>query len=386
MNRIKDKIELSDIFEQYGQEYRQKHNLCQEQVKAMEAIENCRTSKLGGHKLKCNECGHEQISYNSCRNRHCPKCQMLKQLMWVDKLKAQLLPVRYFHIVFTLPEELRLLVYINQKILYDALFIASSYALKKVALNPAFLGAETGSVAVLHTWGQSLTYHPHLHMLVPAGGLDPDGWEWKHSSRKFFVPVKALSKVFRGKFLEILRLKYEKKELTLPQNTEVIQYNDFESLKKILYMQNWNVYIKKTFGGPGQVISYLGRYTHRVAISNSRLISIENNKVRFSWKDYKNHNKWKEMELSAEEFIRRFMQHILPCGFYKIRYFGLFASVNRKIKIARCFQLLGTSPDIPSYEGLPCQIILEMLTGKDIFLCPACKKGRLLITSVFKGK
>ena len=372
------KIEVADIFNIYSDEFIKNNNLSVQQIKTIDAIKSCRSSELGYHKLVCNECAHEQISYNSCRNRHCPKCQMTKQIKWTDKLKAEVLPVRYFHIVFTLPELLRALAYINQNTVYSILFGAASQTLKQVALNPKFLGAEPAFLAVLHTWGQNLSYHPHLHMIVSAGGLDPDGLEWKHSNKKFFVPVKALSKVFRAKFTDMLEDEYNKNTLNIPDTQKEIDYHNFKKLKSLLYTKNWNVYSKKTFKGAGKVIEYLGRYTHKVAISNSRIISLENGKVKLKYKDYRDNNKWKIMELTALEFIRRFVQHILPNNFYKIRYFGLLANKNRKTKLNTCFNRLKEMISIPRFEGLVWHEIIEIVTGKNVFICPVCKKGRLI--------
>ena len=372
------KIEVADIFNIYSDEFIKNNNLSVQQIKTIDAIKSCRSSELGYHKLVCNECAHEQISYNSCRNRHCPKCQMTKQIKWIDKLKAEVLPVRYFHIVFTLPELLRALAYINQNTVYSILFGAASQTLKQVALNPKFLGAEPAFLAVLHTWGQNLSYHPHLHMIVSAGGLDPDGLEWKHSNKKFFVPVKALSKVFRAKFTDMLEDEYNKNTLNIPDTQKEIDYHNFKKLKSLLYTKNWNVYSKKTFKGAGKVIEYLGRYTHKVAISNSRIISLENGKVKLKYKDYRDNNKWKIMELTALEFIRRFVQHILPNNFYKIRYFGLLANKNRKTKLNTCFNRLKEMISIPRFEGLVWHEIIEIVTGKNVFICPVCKKGRLI--------
>lgn len=372
------KVEVADILNNYSEEFIEKNNLSYQQIKAIKAIESCRTSGLGYHKLVCNKCGYEQISYNSCRNRHCPKCQLTKQMRWIDKLKAQVLPVRYFHIVFTLPHQLNALAYINQSTVYDILFKAASQTLKQVALNPKFLGAEPAFLAVLHTWGQNLSYHPHLHMIVSAGGLDPDGLEWKHSGKKFFVPVRALSKVFRAKFIDMLEKEYNKNTLIIPDTDKEVDYSDFGKVKSLLYSKTWNVYAKKTFKGAGKVIEYLGRYTHRVAISNSRILSLNNGKVKLRYKDYRDNNKWKTLELSALEFIRRFVQHILPNNFYKIRYFGLLACKNRAGKLTICFGWLKANISISKFEGLIWHEIIEMATGRDVSICPVCKKGRLI--------
>lgn len=336
----------------------------------MRAIERCRTADMGSHSYRCGKCGHVEVVYNSCRNRHCPRCQWIKQQMWADHVKSQLLPIRYFHIVFTVPEVLNPLVMINHRLMYDFLFEASWHALSRAANNPAFLGAQTGALAVLHTWGQTLSLHPHIHMLVPAGGLDADGWQWVRSSKKFFVPVKALSKIFRACYVRLLTEALLNGKLKLPDGSKepIIP----ELLKKELYKTNWVVYCKKCFAGPGQVITYLGRYTHRVAISESRIIEADENHVSFRWKDYSDHNRQKQMDLKPQEFIRRFMLHILPFGFYKIRYFGIFACVNRATKLRQCFELLGCLPIHSSFEGSDNIAVILSLTGKQLNLCPIC--------------
>jgi len=377
MNEKKNVLELSDIFRQFADLYPSQYNLCVDQQKAYYAIMNCRTANLGMHLWMCDSCGHKTIHYNSCRNRHCPKCQYIKQLLWVDKLKSRLLPTRYFHIVFTVPEFLNGLFYINQRKCYDMLFKASSQALQKVTNNPAFLGAQSGTVSVLHTWGQSLNYHPHIHALVPAGGLDADGQEWIKTTKKFFVPVKALSKIFRAVFFELLEKALKHDQLIIPEK-EYLLYEDLKMLKNKSYQQLWHVHIKKTFKGAGQVISYLGRYTHRVAISNNRLLSLDDNVVSFRWKDYRD-NQIKVMKLAALCFIRRFLQHILPCGYYKIRYYGIFASAHSKTSMPQCFALLGSAPGIPQYEGLTTPEVLHLVTGRDIIKCPHCKKGNMVM-------
>jgi hypothetical protein len=365
-----NRIRLQDIFIRSGEEFRRDHLLSPVQFKAMKAIEHCRTAAMGSHSYRCENCGHVEVVYNSCRNRHCPRCQWVKQQMWVDRVKSQLLPIRYFHVVFTLPEALNPLVLINHSLMYDLLFEASWHALRKTAINPAFLGAQTGALAVLHTWGQTLSLHPHIHMLVPAGGLDTDGWQWVKSPKKFFVPVKALSKIFRACYVRLLTEALKDKKLELPENhTELITP---EGIKKELHKTDWVVYCKKCFAGPGQVISYLGRYTHRVAISENRIIEANENNVLFRWKDYRDHCRQKQMTLNTPEFIRRFMLHILPSGFYKIRYFGIFACVNRATKLSQCFELLGCMPIRSTFEGLEAISVILLLTGKQINLCQIC--------------
>ncbi len=368
----KHKAEVADIIGQYGSEYLKTHRLCPVQRKAYQAITDCRTARMGGHLQTCDQCGHQKPIYNSCRNRHCPKCQYIKQVQWVDKLKAQLPVTRYFHLVFTIPSELHLTYYINQKVCYDLLFKASSTTLKQAAANPDFLGAETGAVAVLHTWGQAITYHPHVHMIVPAGGLSSDQTEWVHAGKKFFLPVKALSKMFRGILSRMIGEAISDGRIKLPEGI-----SNFDDLKKKLYEKNWNVFSKKAFGGPASVVEYLGNYTHRVAISNSRIMKLENGRVTFRWKDYRKALKGQYMELKADEFISRFFRHILPDGFYKIRYFGLLASANSKTKKEVVFQLIGKTAYISSLEGLNGLEVLSIVTGKDLSYCPVCKKGRM---------
>lgn len=373
----KNTAEVADIVNQYGPEYLETHRLCPEQQKAYHAIINCRTSFMGGHLQECDQCGHQRPAYNSCRNRHCPKCQYIKQVQWVDRLKAQLPVTRYFHLVFTIPSELHKIFYINQRVCYDLLFKAASTTLKQVAANPDFLGAETGAVAVLHTWGQALTYHPHIHMIVPAGGLSSDQTEWVHAGKKFFLPVKALSKIFRAILCRLIGENISDDCIRLPEDT-----GSFADLKKKLYEKNWNVFSKKAFGGLSSVVEYLGNYTHRVAISNNRIMKLDKGVVTFRWKDYRKALKGQYMELKADEFISRFFRHILPDGFYKIRYFGLLASANSKTKKEVVFQLIGKTAYISSLEGLNGLEVLSIVTGKDLSYCPVCKKGRMRNSSL----
>lgn len=376
VNKRNQGVELSTILDYQKEFILEGKTLCSDQKKAYRDILNCRTSKMGSHSLSCDSCGTVKVCYNSCRNRHCPKCQYIKQHLWVEKLKCRLLPVRYFHVVFTIPEFLRSLFYINQRFCYNLLFECSSKAIKKTALNPSFLGVETGCLSVLHTWGQSLNYHPHIHMLVPAGGLDSDGVEWIHANKKFFVPIKALSAIFRGVFMERLIGAIQSKELKIPKSQDVL-YGDIKSIKSKAYEKPWNVYVKKTFKGANQVVSYLGRYTHRVAISNSRILDTDGQTVRFRWKDYRD-NKSKIMTLGSAEFVRRFMQHILPKGFYKIRYYGIMASTNSTTKMDECYLLLKKTRLIPFYQGLSTYEIMGEIFGDEMFKCPCCKSGKMV--------
>jgi len=361
-------IEVADILRRYGQAHY--FSLCSQQKKAFRAIINCRTDQMGGHISQCDHCGHNKPVYNSCRNRHCPKCQFVKQEQWIAKLKASLPPTGYYHLVFTVPQSLNKLFYINQTNGYSLLFKAAYRALHNAATNPAFLGAQTGCVAILHTWGQALTYHPHVHMIVPAGGLSQDGAEWIPAGRKFFLPVKALSNMFRVILCRMFKAHIDRKALKLPDDIPC-----FDMLKTELYKKNFNVYSKKAFRGAGGVIKYLGRYTHRVAICNDRILSIEDHNIRFRWKDYKASGSNKIINLDAAEFIRRFIQHILPNGFYKIRYYGMLASVNAKTKRVLLFQLLDVVADKSIFDGLKAMEVLQIITGINPQLCPICRKG-----------
>ena len=369
-------LDVAAIFREYGGRFLDNHSLCTDQWKAYNAICLCRTTAMGGHVDACNKCGEQQVSYNSCRNRHCNKCQYTKQLVWVDKLRSTLPVCRYFHVVFTIPSEMHKTFYINQRECYKLLFKASAETLQKVGRNPKFLGAQTGAVSVLHTWGQALTYHPHVHMLVPAGGLSEDGTEWVHAGKKFFLPVKALSSVFRGVLWSLLEKGIESSKIKLADN-----FKDVNALKKALYLKNWNVYAKKPLAGPESVIQYLGRYTHRVAINNSRLVSANQSKVTFKWKDYRKRLSKQLLTLDTQEFIGRFMRHILPSGFYKIRYYGLLAAVNHNKK-EQSIRLIGKPIPISLLQGLRAKQVLKIVTGKEPDLCPKCNQGRLMPKTV----
>lgn len=370
-------FEVADVLTKNIGQIASQQQLCNTQRKAFSDIISCRTSKLGGHINTCDHCGHKAQAYNSCHNRHCPKCQFLKQEQWVDKLKGRLIPGRYFHIVFSVPHLLNKLFYINQRLCYKLLFDAASQALQNAGRNPQFLGAETGAVAVLHTWGQTLSYHPHIHMLVPAGGLTEDGMEWREAPKKFFVPVKALSAMFRGIVIRLLKAHLDKNELKLPGD-----FPEFEQLKKKLYEKNWNVYSKKALGGVNSVLAYLGRYSHRVAISNSRITNVENGKVTFRYKNYHKRGIQQVMTISCLEFARRFMMHILPAGFYKIRYYGILATANIKTKRQQAIALIGKIIWLPMLEGLNAYEIYRALTGKDPVRCPKCKQGTMIRSKI----
>jgi hypothetical protein len=373
MENKRQKIEIADIFRQFEADYYQQHGLIHEQKKAFNAIINCRSQNMGGHTLRCDTCGYVQHAYNSCRNRHCPKCQYLKQIMWVDKLKARLLPVKYFHIVFTVPAALHKLFYANQAICYDLLMRSASQAIIKAGENPAFLGAKTGCVAILHTWGQALTYHPHVHLLVPSGGFDGDFIEWVRSDKNFFAPIKALSSLFRGIFAE--NIYKHSAELISSDNSEK---TDIHFLRTLIYKTSWNVYAKPALNNAEKVIEYLGRYTHKVAISNARIVDVVNGKVHFKWKDYRQCGKTKIMKVDAVEFINRFMMHILPCGFYKIRYYGIFANKLCNNLLDTYLVLNNKELDLSSLEGKSWQEIVQDTFGYDPFHCKRCNTGRMI--------
>jgi putative transposase/transposase-like zinc-binding protein len=372
-------LEVAHIFRLYGKAFRQKHRLCREQLRAMRAIEDCRTAVLGGHVYRCDECGAEKISYNSCRNRHCPKCQNLEKERWLEQRRNELLPVPYFHVVFTLPEELNILALGNPKPIYDLLFRCAAETLLEVAADPKHLGARLGVLAVLHTWSQTLLLHPHLHCIVPAGGPSPDGERWvAAASESFLLPVRVLSPVFRGKFLAGLKKLYEDGSLSLSGGAEELRDPFvFHGLLDRLYRKFWWVYSKPPFGGPEQVLKYLARYTHRVALSNHRLIRLKDDQVTFTYKDYSQGSRLRQMTLPAEEFIRRFLLHILPPRFVHIRYYGLFANRHRSHELERSRALLGAAPPPELAEREDWQAVFVRVTGQDPTLCMECGRGHL---------
>lgn len=384
---LRPKIEVADIFCKYGTAYRESHKLPLQSLKVMSSIEHCRTSILGGHVDKCNNCGQERNSYNSCRNRHCPKCQGLEQLKWLDKRQQELLPIRYFHLVFTIPVELNSLTLVNQKEMYGILFKAASQTISMLSCQEKHLGAKPGCIAVLHTWGQNLMDHPHIHMIVTGGGLSLDEKKWINSSKKFFLPVKVVSRVFRGKFLAFLKEIYRDHKLLFEGKVKALkQESEFKKLLDVLYEKQWVVYAKKPFGNAAKVLKYLGRYTHRIAISNHRIENIENNKVCFQWKDYSDKSKVKTMSLKSEEFIRRFLLHVLPNGFFKIRYYGLLSSRVKKSKLELCCKLLGVQSLFIENVILSWQELLLKLTGFDVNKCPYCKRGQMMVVKAINPR
>lgn len=367
-------VELADIFASRANAFLSSKKYCSNQKSAYQAILNCRTAALGGHISKCDNCEHQKQAYNSCRNRNCPKCQLVKKAKWVDKLSGNLPPVKYFHIVFTIPTCLHQLFYTNQEVAYDLLFKTAGKALCKSAENNQYLGAKAGAVGILHTWGQRLVYHPHIHMIVPAGGLTEDGSEWIPSHKKFFVPVKSMSLIFRGLLCKEIETAIGKGKIKLPAD-----YPNYQELKNQCYQKNWVVYCEKPFSSPENLINYLGNYTHRVAISNQRIVAHENGKVTFSFKDYKQAGIRKTMTLEEDEFIRRFMQHVLPKRFSKIRYFGFLALRFLQSNLEKCVQNLNKEIALPKLVGLNTMEVVRELFGIDPICCPKCQKGRLVL-------
>jgi hypothetical protein len=374
-------VEVADIFRSHGDAFIDSHSLGIQQLKAIQAIRRCRTAALGGHVDVCPQCGGDPlISYNSCRNRHCNKCQSQARDRWIEARKQELLNTRYFHVVFTLPHDLHSLVLQNQLELYNLLFRTVAETLRQVARDPKHLGAEIGFFSILHTWGQNLLFHPHIHCVIPGGGVSPDNTQWIQAKDAFFLPVKVLSKVFRGKFVAGLRRAYRKKQLTCAGSIQYLKDEKrFSAFLRTLFRQNWVVYAKPAFGGPDQVIRYLGRYTHRVAISNHRLVSFEGDQVTFRWRDYAHGNKQRLMTVSAEEFMRRFLRHILPKSFVRIRHFGLMANSRRTVFVELCRKLLRMAPLIreavkaasnPPWRCPRCQsfmVLIERLTATQLF-------------------
>jgi hypothetical protein len=348
----------------------------------MRAIEACRTAELGGHVEECDHCGTLRISYNSCRNRHCPKCQRLDKERWLEARKKDLLPTPYFHLVFTLPEGLRPLVLRNQDVLYGILFKAASETLKELTKDPKYLGAEAGFIAILHTWSQTLMDHPHLHCIVAGGGLSPDGKKWIPCKKDFLIPIKLLSRLFRGKFLAYLKEAREKGKLVFPGNIAPLKEDRaFKAMLHDLYDQEWVVYCKPPFSSAETVMDYLGRYTHRVAISNDRLVTMEGDQVTFQYRDRSNNDALKLMTLDASEFIRRFLLHILPDGFMKIRHYGILSNRNRTTKLVLCKKLLGVDCS-REHEKESWQDLLARITGVDPRICPWCGKGKMVLKQV----
>jgi hypothetical protein len=369
-------VELADIFRAYGEAYRRDHPLPVSHLKVIEALKRCRTAALGGHIERCDSCGFERPAYNSCRNRHCPKCQSLAKLKWLEKQKSEILPVGYFHLVFTLPHELNGLILTNKKILLSHLFKAVSETL--IEFGHTRLSGQIGFTTVLHTWDQTLLDHFHLHCLVPAGALSLDQKRWRPARKNFLFPIKALSIVLRGKFLDLLKsARARNKLLFVGQTASLLDPLAFQALFNALRKKPWIVYAKRPFGSPAHVLDYLGRYTHRVALSNDRILSNQNGEVTFSYRDRKDQNQKKIMTLDAHEFIRRFLLHVIPKGFVRVRHFGFLANRSKTL-LSKCRQLLDLDPPLPELPAKSVHELMLQLTGIDITRCPLCQKGTLV--------
>ncbi len=365
-------LEVADIFRRHGDAYRQVHDLGRVERRVISAIETCRTAALGGHVEACDTCGTVRHAYNSCRNRHCPKCQGLARAEWLEDRQADLLPVPYFHVVFTLPAAIAEIAFHNKAVVYTILFRAAAETLRTIGADAKHLGAELGVVAVLHSWGQNLHHHPHLHCIVPGGGPSLDGTSWISCRPGFFLPVRVLSRLFRRLFLDALRSAFDAGELRF--SGDLVGLADAaafgERVGACRHIE-WVVYAKPPFGGPEQVLAYLGRYTHRVAITNSRLIDEIDGKVRFRWKDYRHHDKQKVMTLAASEFIRRFLLHTVPDGFHRIRHYGFLANGHRAEKLALCRRLLAALAPEPT-QPTDYRERYARLTGRSLDICPCC--------------
>jgi hypothetical protein len=380
------KFEVADIFRRYGGDYRQQHagSLSVAQRRVMTAIEVCRTAVLGGHLERCDRCAHERNAYNSCANRHCPKCQSLARAEWLEKRRSELLNTQYFHVVFTVPEQIAPIAYQNKKMVYGMLFRATAEALRTIAADPKHLGAEIGFFAVLHSWGSNLLHHPHLHCVVPGGGLSPDETRWISCRSGFFLPVRVLSRLFRRLFLEYLIKAFDAGKLQFFSSLQPL--HDRRAFLRYLATTRateWVVYAKRPFAGPDQVLDYVGRYTHRVAISNNRLLDIDHGEITFRYKDYRHDGEQKKMTLDADEFIRRFLLHVLPDGFQRIRYYGFLGNRYREEKLSRCRQLLGMPADPPhTEESKDYRERYEELTGCSLRECPFCHQGRMVTVAI----
>ena len=375
--------EVADVFRTYGDDFLAlwERVLSRPQRKAFDDIRACRTAALGGHVDQCDQCGHCAISYNSCRNRSCPKCQAAARAQWLAEREAELLPVEYFHVVFTLPQQIARLALQNARRIYSILFRAVAETLLTIAADPKRLGAAIGFLAVLHSWGQNLHFHPHIHCVVPGGGISPDNSRWipcRRYRKSFFLPVKVLSRFFRKRFLIHLRRAFRKGKLHFHGELESLaQPAAFEALCQKTGRVQWVVYAKRPFGGPAQVLKYLARYTHRVAISNRRLLSMQDGRVTFEWKDYAAGNQTKTMTLEPAEFIRRFLLHVLPSGFVHIRHFGFLANRKKKQKLALCRSFL-LAPPVVSQVSTDSPDSNDSTSEQQFRRCPVCMTGRLI--------
>jgi Zn finger protein HypA/HybF involved in hydrogenase expression len=381
------RLEVADVFRTHGAAWRKANagHVSLGQLKVMSAIETCRTAALGGHVERCEDCAYERVAYNSCRNRHCPKCQGAAARQWLAEREAELLPVAYYHVVFTLPAAIGAIAFHNKAAVYDLLFRTAAETLITIAADPKHLGARIGLTAVLHTWGSALTHHPHVHVIVPGGGLSPDGARWIACKAGFFLPVRVLSRLFRRRFLESLVALHETGRLTFFGDLAPLSdQRAFDAALAPLRRSEWVVFAKRPFAGPQAVLAYLSRYTHRVAISNSRLIALDEAGVTFKWKDYriKGCDRLRAITLDAAEFIRRFLLHVLPSGFHRIRHYGLFAGTVRARNIERARQLLAAAQGLAPKRDAEADSETE--TPSSARRCPCCG-GRMIIIEAFEG-
>jgi hypothetical protein len=380
--------EVADVFRRYGQAYREHHgaSLCTAQRRVMSAIELCRTAALGGHIEHCDRCDYQRICYNSCRNRNCPKCQGLARAQWLEDRRSELLDTQYFHVVFTVPQPIAAIALQNKETVYNILFRAAAETLRTIAADPKHLGAQIGFFAVLHTWGSAMTHHPHLHCVVPGGGISPDGTRWISCRSNFFLPVSVLARLFRRLFLDYLGQAFDAGDLRFFSSLEPLRMRDaFLSHIAPCREKDWVVYAKRPFAGPQEVLKYVARYTHRVAISNDRLLDINDGKVQFRWKDYRDSNRHKTMTLDADEFIRRFLLHVLPDGFQRIRYYGFLANRYRAEKLTLCRQFMQMPPPTVNREAnKDYRDRYEALTGISLKTCPLCRCGTMVVIETFE--
>jgi hypothetical protein len=373
----KPKLEVADVFNKFGHLL---GSLPRDQIKVIKDIKSCRTAALGGHMMKCDACEHEKNIYNSCRSRHCPKCQFLGQTKWIDRRKDDLLPCQYFHVIFTAPEELRPLILRNKKVAYDILFKAASQTLKEIAADPVHLGAEIGCIGILHTWSQVLLDHAHIHFIVPGGGLNKNMTNWLKCRKDYLAPVEILSSVFKGKLLEFFRDAFDEGQLKFMGKIEhLCSFPIFQDLLSTCASKDFVVFSKESFAGPEQVIKYLGQYTHRIAISNFRLVKLEGENVFFKYRNRKDATKKKVMSLHVKEFMRRFLLHVLPKGYVRIRHFGLLGSRFKKIKLSIIRRIKGVKEKIKKKLKENWKVVLKEATGINVDTCPKCKKGTLHI-------
>jgi len=376
---------VQDAFNKFYPDYSANHKLSDQQQKAARAIINCHTEAMGANISVCDDCGHQSVHYNSCRNRHCPSCQGVDRAVWADARGSDSINAPYFHVVFTVPEQLRMLVYQNKEILYKLMYKATADTIFALAGDKKYLGAKTGFFSVLHTWGQNLHYHPHIHIVLVGGGLTDTG-RWRSSGKKFFIPVKVLAKLFRGKFLASLKPLFNDGKLDFfGQFSGLADPGAFKSLLTKLYKTDWYAYTKRAFSGPLAVVKYLARYTHRIAIANNRIAGIGENTVSITVRDRSGTGGTSELTLDGQEFIRRFLMHVLPRGFVKIRYYGVLAVRNRKTLLVLCQKLTHTIPNKPKLKGLNSIEVVFVLLGIDVTICPCCGIGKLVPVNSLGG-